>query len=47
MLPGLIDAHIHLTSVGMDLSQVDGLVAPVEEVVARTVAFARTSPTRG
>ncbi|HTA40767.1 MAG TPA: amidohydrolase [Candidatus Acidoferrales bacterium] len=45
VLPGLIDAHIHLTSVGMDLSQVDVFkLHSFEEVVARTVAFARTSP---
>jgi hypothetical protein len=45
VLPGLIDAHIHLTSVGMDLSQVDVFkLHSYEEVVARTVAFARTSP---
>ena len=45
VLPGLIDAHIHLTSVGMDLSQVDVFkLRSFDEVVARTVAFARTSP---
>jgi predicted amidohydrolase YtcJ len=45
VLPGLIDAHIHLTSVGMDLSQVDVFkLHSYDEVVARTVAFARTSP---
>lgn len=45
VLPGLIDAHLHLTSVGLDLSQVilDGLHS-YDAVVERTVAFARTSP---
>jgi predicted amidohydrolase YtcJ len=45
VLPGLIDAHIHLTGVGMDLSQVDVFkLRSYDEVIARTVAFARTSP---
>jgi predicted amidohydrolase YtcJ len=45
VLPGLIDAHLHLTSVGLDLGEVvlDGLRS-YDEVVARTVAFAHTSP---
>jgi predicted amidohydrolase YtcJ len=45
VLPGLIDAHIHLTSVGIDLSQVDLFkLASYDEVIARTVAFAHSSP---
>jgi predicted amidohydrolase YtcJ len=45
VLPGLIDAHAHLTSVGLDLSQVSLYkVTSYDEVVARTVAFARASP---
>lgn len=45
VLPGLIDAHIHLQSVGLDLNEVnlrDSLT--FDEVVARTVAFAKHSP---
>jgi predicted amidohydrolase YtcJ len=45
VLPGLIDAHLHLTSVGLDLSEVDVFKSRSEtEMVARAVAFARTSP---
>lgn len=45
VLPGLIDAHLHLTSVGLDLSQADLYkLHSFDEVVARTVAFASTSP---
>ncbi|MBV8432806.1 MAG: amidohydrolase [Candidatus Eremiobacteraeota bacterium] len=45
VLPGLIDAHQHLTSVGLDLSEVDVFkVRSPEELVARAAAFARISP---
>lgn len=45
VLPGFIDAHLHLTSVGAALHEVDLVhVASFAEVVARTVAFAKTSP---
>lgn len=44
VLPGLIDAHIHLTNVGLDLSEVDLThLRSFEEVVARTAAAARRS----
>lgn len=44
VLPGLIDAHLHLTNLGLKLEQVqlDG-VRSVEELVERTAAFARTA----
>src|SRR5579862_3996976 len=43
VLPGLIDAHLHLTNVGLDLAEVDLFkAASFDEVVARTAAFART-----
>ena len=45
VLPGLIDAHLHATSVGLALHEADLTRAGTyEEVVRRTVAFARTSP---
>jgi predicted amidohydrolase YtcJ len=45
VLPGLVDAHIHLTNVGLNLSQVDLQGAQsIEEIVERTVAFAQRSP---
>lgn len=45
MLPGLIDAHLHLTNLGLTLQQVDlNDAGSFEEVVERTAAFARTSP---
>jgi predicted amidohydrolase YtcJ len=45
VLPGLIDAHFHLTSVGAALHEVDLTHATsFDEVIARTVAFAKTSP---
>lgn len=45
VLPGLIDAHMHLQSVGLDLGEVPlHHVVSFEEVVARTVAFTKTSP---
>ena len=45
ILPGLIDAHMHLTAVGQSLHEVDLFhVTSFDEVVRRTVAFAKTSP---
>ncbi len=45
VLPGLIDAHIHLTRVGLFLAEVSLVhLRSYEEVVERTAAFARTSP---
>jgi hypothetical protein len=45
VLPGLIDAHLHLTAVGLDLAEVDLFkLYSYADVVAKTVAFARTSP---
>lgn len=45
VLPGLIDAHLHLTSIGMALHEVDLFgVGSEAELVARTVAFAKASP---
>jgi predicted amidohydrolase YtcJ len=45
VLPGLIDAHIHLTSVGEALHEVDLFhVTSFDEIVRRTVAFAKTLP---
>lgn len=45
VLPGLIDAHLHLTSIGMALHEVDLVGTTSEaEVVARTVAFAKHTP---
>jgi predicted amidohydrolase YtcJ len=44
VLPGLIDAHIHLTDVGLAMHEVDLVgVLSVEELIRRTVAFAKTS----
>lgn len=44
VLPGLIDAHLHLTNLGLKLRQVDlDGVASLEELVERTVAFAQGS----
>ncbi len=44
VLPGLIDAHLHFTSVGLALHEVDlAHAATFEEVVRRTVAFAAAS----
>lgn len=47
VLPGLIDAHLHLTGLGLDLQEADlyGVNSPAE-LVARTLAFAKTSPDR-
>jgi predicted amidohydrolase YtcJ len=45
VLPGFVDAHIHLTNVGLNLRQVNLQGArSVDEVVERTVRFANTSP---
>lgn len=45
VLPGLIDAHLHLTAVGLALHEVDLVgVRSIDELVRRTVAFAQTSP---
>ncbi|MDQ6940926.1 MAG: amidohydrolase, partial [Candidatus Eremiobacteraeota bacterium] len=44
VLPGLIDAHLHFTGVGLALHEVDLVhAATFDEVVRRTVAFAATS----
>jgi len=44
VLPGLIDAHLHFTGVGLALHEVDlAHAATFEEVVRRTVAFTATS----
>lgn len=44
VLPGLIDAHMHVQSVGLDLNEVAlHHVASFEQVVARTVAFSKSS----
>ncbi|MBV9700772.1 MAG: amidohydrolase [Candidatus Eremiobacteraeota bacterium] len=44
VLPGLVDAHIHLTNVGLDLAEVDLThLRSFEEVVARAAAAAATS----
>ncbi len=45
VLPGLIDAHLHLTDVGLTLHEVDlDGVPSLDELIRRTVAFAKTSP---
>lgn len=45
VLPGLIDAHIHLTGVGLDLQCASLIGATsIEEIVARMKAFAATAP---
>ena len=44
VLPGLIDAHLHFTQVGLALHEVDlAHVASFDDVVRRTVAFAASS----
>ena len=44
ILPGLIDAHLHLTSVGLALHEVDLVHVPtLPELVRRTAEFAKTS----
>jgi predicted amidohydrolase YtcJ len=44
VLPGLIDAHLHLTDIGLALHEVELDGAPsLEEVIRRTVAFAKAS----
>ncbi|GAC1654669.1 MAG: amidohydrolase [Vulcanimicrobiaceae bacterium] len=47
VLPGIIDAHLHLTSVGLALHEVDLVrVTTLEELIRRTVAFAKRSKDR-
>jgi predicted amidohydrolase YtcJ len=44
VLPGLVDAHLHLTDVGLALHEVDLFgVLSVGELIRRTVAFAQKS----
>jgi predicted amidohydrolase YtcJ len=44
VLPGLIDGHLHLTNLGLNLSRVDLHGAQsIEDVVERTAAFAQSS----
>jgi predicted amidohydrolase YtcJ len=44
VVPGLIDAHLHLTNLGLELERVDlRLTRSFEEVVARTAAFAQST----
>jgi predicted amidohydrolase YtcJ len=44
VLPGLIDAHLHLTNLGLKLRQVDlDGVASFEDLVEKTTAFAQSS----
>jgi predicted amidohydrolase YtcJ len=44
VLPGLVDAHIHLTNLGLRIDQVDLRgAAAFEEIVARAAAFAALS----
>lgn len=44
VLPGIVDAHLHLTSLGRTLEQVDlGGAGSAEELVHRAVAFANTA----
>ncbi len=44
VLPGLVDAHLHLTNLGLKLGQVDlDRSRSFEEVVERTAVFARTA----
>ncbi|MBV8529875.1 MAG: amidohydrolase family protein, partial [Candidatus Eremiobacteraeota bacterium] len=45
VLPGLIDAHLHLTNLGLQLARVQLAGArSLEELVARTVAYADSFP---
>ena len=45
VLPGLIDAHLHLTQVGLALHEADLThAASLDEMVRRLVAFAKQSP---
>jgi predicted amidohydrolase YtcJ len=45
VLPGLIDAHLHLTSIGRALHEVDLFGTSSEaELIARTTAFSQHSP---
>ena len=44
VLPGLIDAHLHLTNLGLNLRQIDlDGVASSKDLVERTAAFAQSS----
>ena len=44
VLPGLIDAHLHLTDIGLALHEVDlDGVPSFDELIRRTLAFAKTS----
>ncbi len=44
VIPGLIDAHLHLTSLGRKLDQVNlDHARSFEDVVERTAAFAQTA----
>ncbi len=44
VLPGLIDAHLHLTDIGLALHEVElEGASSLDEVIRRTVAFAKTS----
>lgn len=45
VLPGLIDAHMHLVNVGMALHEVDLFhLTSYDDVIRKTVDYARTSP---
>lgn len=45
VVPGFVDAHVHLSGVGFAEAEADLRgAASFEEAVARTIAFARTSP---
>lgn len=45
VVPGLIDAHLHLTSLGLSKHEVDLFkVASLDELIRRTAAFAKSSP---
>jgi predicted amidohydrolase YtcJ len=47
VLPGIVDAHLHLTQLGLSLHEVRLFGVPsVDEVIRVTVAFAKTSPDR-
>jgi len=47
VLPGLIDAHLHLTQLGLSLHELRLFGVPsFDELIRVTVAFAKTSPDR-
>ena len=47
VLPGLIDAHLHLTQLGLSLHELRLFgVRSLDDVIRATVAFAKTSPDR-